>query len=279
MSLRPVGPSSVASLLAANPCRCTALCRSRRVIVRAPFADGADVTIFPDGAPPSSGDRPTVVVRATAYGGQFRVRIRRPGLYKACSEVECPVVRLRALEMPTPTFNCSMLFGALCPVEGVRALSAADVTLARASGLQLYLYEHVPPSFHADHFVEQMPAKIRSGIECDFLRKPCLPMTTGLHRWARGRHKSDGKLRKMQVFTEYGYWYHKAQNCADVQLLSKLLALASVPGLRTRNPAAAHLFIVPFLGCAVMHVAHAIPVTHVKLITWCPSRGAQPHLS
>ena len=168
------------------------------------------------------------------------------------------MVRLRALDMPEPTFNCSALFGALCPLEGIRALSAADVTLARASGLQLYLYERVPPSFHMEHFVHQMPPKIRSGLECDFLRKPCLPMTTGLHRWTRGRHKSDGKLRRMQVFTEYGYWYHKAQNCADVQLLAKLLALASVPGLRTTDPAAAHLFVVPFLGCAATFEPAAI---------------------
>lgn len=45
-----------------------------------------------------------------------------------------------------------------------------------------------------------------------------------------------------------GRWYHKAQNCADVAILGKLVSLASLPGVRTTDPREAHLFVVPFLG-------------------------------
>ena len=145
----------------------------------------------------------------------------------------------------SPAWECSTYFGPLCPERGLSVLHETDVALARLSGLRVFTYRTVPPSFHHKLFTDGQPAEIQSGRTCDFVRGPCTPadpLPPG-----RGRYS-----------TSLNEWLHSMKHCADVPLLAKLLALGALPGVHTDDPSEAHLFVVPFLGGFVERVSPAM---------------------
>ena len=148
------------------------------------------------------------------------------------------------LEPMVPAWRCADFFGELCADRGLGVLSSADVELARSSGLRIFVYRNVPPHFHRDLFTAGKPEEVARGRVCDFMRSPCTPpdpppsepgYSKGLNEWLTG-----------------------AKHAADVPLLAKLLALGSLSGVHTDDPAMAHLFVVPFLGGFVERVSPAM---------------------
>ena len=192
--------------------------------------------------------RSSLCGEAVVLNGKTALTVRVPGRYHLCSDAGSAAL-LNVLPLPRPAFDCNATFGPLCPVAGIGALSAADVGLATDARLRVFLYD-LPREYHAGMYSDALPKKIRLGRWCDFARTPCVPPMEGLHKWTRFAlsKKLGGGFQSKQTFNAYGAWYHKMQNAADVPLLAKLLALAMVPGVRTRDPREAHLFVVPFLG-------------------------------
>ena len=139
---------------------------------------------------------------------------------------------------------CRAHFGALCSPRGLGILSAADVALARDSGLRVYVYRNMPPRFHSQLFTSQQPAEVKSGQMCDFMSAPCTP--------------PDAPPANPSYSKSINEWLTGAKHCADVPLLSKLLALGALPGVHTNNPSEAHLFVVPFLGGFIERVSPAM---------------------
>ena len=138
-----------------------------------------------------------------------------------------------------PAWDCEPQFGVLC--AGLGVLSADDVALARDSGLRVFVYREMPKSFHQQLFVRSQPAEVKSGKMCDFMRKPCTPPDA----------PHDNPSYNMAL----NEWLTGAKHCADVPLLTKLLALGQLPGVYTSDPAEAHLFVVPFLGGFIERVS------------------------
>ena len=136
--------------------------------------------------------------------------------------------------MPGAAWPCAPHFGALCPSNGVDVLSATDHSLARRSGLRVFVYRNVPKSFHSGLFTKGLPAEVKRGKMCDFASGPCTPQ--------------DPPPSSPGYSMELNEWLHSMKHCADVPLLAKLIALGSIEGVHTDNPAEAHLFVVPFLG-------------------------------
>ena len=149
--------------------------------------------------------------------------------------------------MLQPAWPCKPHFGELCAERGLRVLSAADVELATVSGLRVFVYRDVPPSFHHGLFAAGKPPEVRSGKVCDFMRAPCTP--------------PDPPPNQPGYSKPLNEWLTGAKHCADVPLLAKLLALAALPGVHTDDPAVAHLFVVPFLGGFVERVSPAMSQT------------------
>ena len=143
----------------------------------------------------------------------------------------------------TPAWPCEPSFGPLCPSKGLGVLSVADVSLARRSGLRVFVYRNVPPRFHHALFSSGQPAEVRHGATCDFVRAPCTPADPPIGG-AYSRPLNE--------------WLHAMKHCADVPLLAKLLALGALPGVATAVPSEAHLFVVPFLGGFIERVSPAM---------------------
>ena len=140
-----------------------------------------------------------------------------------------------------PAWACEPTFGTLCADRGLDVLSSADVELARDAGLRVYVYRNVPARYHRDLFVSSRPDEVKSGAMCDFMRTPCTP--------------PDPPPSEPGYSKPLNEWLTGAKHAADVPLLAKLLALGSLPGVHTDDPAAAHLFVVPFLGGFVERVS------------------------
>ena len=149
--------------------------------------------------------------------------------------------------MPThsalsPAWDCEPQFGVLC--AGLSVLSSDDIALARDSGLRVFVYRQMPKAFHHSLFVRSQPAEVKSGKMCDFMRKPCTP--------------PDAPRDNPSYSISLNEWLTGAKHCADVPLLTKLLALGQLPGVYTADPAEAHLFVVPFLGGFIERVSPAM---------------------
>lgn len=141
-----------------------------------------------------------------------------------------------------PVWECEPLFGVLC--GGLGVISKDDIALARTSGLRVFVYRNVPKSFHHQLFQSSQPAEVRSGKVCDFMRRPCTP--------------PDAPPENPAYSIPLNEWLTGAKHCADVPLLTKLLALGQLPGVFTDDPAEAHLFVVPFLGGFIERVSPAM---------------------
>ena len=141
---------------------------------------------------------------------------------------------IEALRLPTPAFDCAPHFGVLCPRDGIAALAPEDIEFAQQADLRIYVYLDVPASLHRGLYENELPAEIRGGESCDFVRGPCTPTPP--------RNPVAG------YSTSLTKWFTGMKHAADVPLLAKLLALAAVPGVRTLDLSRADLFVVPFLG-------------------------------
>ena len=126
--------------------------------------------------------------------------------------------------------------------------------LARRVGLRVYTYLDVPPLFHRDLFSMQRPHEVASGRVCDFMRGPCTPPDPEALAENRSRSRPlaraapHSRSAPPQYSTYLNEWLTGAKHCADVPLLTKLLALGALPGVHTADPREADLFVVPFLG-------------------------------
>ncbi|KAL1521108.1 hypothetical protein AB1Y20_022662 [Prymnesium parvum] len=182
-------------------------------------------------APPASS-----LANASFYGGVVHLEVDVPRRYTLCElqGAQRAVVHLEAVRPPKPTFDCAAHFGRLCPAASTSSLPPEDISLARAARLRLYVYTETPPSFHEALFTSEAPPDVRDGRVCDFVRGPCTPAPP-----------ADSKRGYK---TELVRWFTGMKHAADIPLLAKLLALASVPGIRTLDPRRADLFVVPFLG-------------------------------
>ena len=151
----------------------------------------------------------------------------------------------------SPAWPCARSFGELCSPRGLGVLNAADIELARTAGLKVFVYRDVPPRFHRDLFRSGRPSEVRSGKVCDFMREPCTPPDPDE---LLGPVKKRGDA-KPQYSTPLNEWLTGAKHCADVPLLTKLLALGAHPDVYTSEPREADLFVVPFLGGFIERVS------------------------
>ena len=152
-----------------------------------------------------------------------------------------------------PAWPCSANFGDLCSPRGLGVLSTTDVELAHRSGLRVFVYRDVPASFHHAAFRTGQPPEVRSGRVCDFMRTACTPPDPG--ELLGGQH---AKSKAVKYSTPLNEWLTGAKHCADVPLLTKLLALGALPGVHTADPTEADLFVVPFLGGFVERMSPAM---------------------
>ena len=196
----------------------------------------------------------------------------RAGRYIACLQdgrALSTVVKVVDLPPRLAAFGCEQ-FGSLCPPHGAGVLSPHDVQFARSRRLKVFVYRDLPASFHDKIIQDGLPPEVRRGQICDFFSAPCSP---------------SGKPALMRRLEN---WFTTMKNVPDAPLLTKLLALASVPGVGTidpnevdakhieqlalaralpaapaltlnpdPNPYQASVFVVPFLGGFVEHDAPA----------------------
>ena len=199
-----------------------------------PLADGVRARLFPLAVGCRAAQR-KAAANATFIGGLLALHVRHPRPYALCSAgfVE-PLAVIEALRVPEPAFDCAPIFGDLCPRDGIAALSPEDIQYAQQRNLRVYVYLDIPRSLHSGLYSRELPREVRLGETCDFVRWPCTP--------APPRNPVIGYSVGLTK------WFTGMKHAADVPLLAKLLALAAVPGVRTLDPTAADLFVVPFIG-------------------------------
>ena len=189
--------------------------------------DGSEVSFIPE----SSRCRPrpqgsTVpyagsATQAVAAGGRVGVSLPRAGRYIAClQDGRALSTVVKVVDMPPRqvAFGCEQ-FGSLCPPLGAGVLSPHDVQFARSRRLKVFVYRDLPASFHDKIIQDGLPPEVRRGQICDFFSAPCSP---------------SGKPALMRRLEN---WFTTMKNVPDAPLLTKLLALASVPGVGTLDPA------------------------------------------
>ena len=204
--------------------------------------DGSEVSFVPESSrcrPRPQGETVPPILQAVAAGGRVGVSLPRAGRYIACLQDgrALPTV-VKVVDVPprAAEFGCEQ-FGSLCPAHGAGVLSPHDVQFARSRRLKVFVYRDLPASFHDKIIQDGLPAEVRSGQVCDFFSAPCSP---------------SGKPALMRRLEG---WFTTMKNVPDAPLLTKLLALASVPGVGTLDPSAASVFVVPFLGGFIEHDA------------------------
>ena len=180
--------------------------------------DGSEVSFVPE----STGcrPRPQGEVLAVAAGGRVGVSLPRAGRYLACLQDGrslSTVVKVVDVPPPLAAFGCEQ-FGSLCPPHGAAVLSPHDVQFAKSRRLKVFVYRELPASFHKGIIQDGLPPEVRRGQVCDFFSAPCSP---------------SGKPALMRRLEN---WFTTMKNVPDAPLLTKLLALASVPGVGTIDP-------------------------------------------
>eukprot|EP00966_Prymnesium_polylepis_P328046 7383859-Prymnesium_polylepis.1 len=141
-----------------------------------PPPDGHEVRLVPH-AVGCEGTPRKAATNGTFFGGTLRLYLEHPWRYAVCSGSggARPLATIEALRAPKTSFDCAAHFGLLCPSGGPASLPPEDIALAHAARLRLYVYTAVPPSLHWKLFERDLPAAMRSGRMCDFVRGPCTP--------------------------------------------------------------------------------------------------------